>query len=499
MTTGPVSEGARRATVDSGPHAPAGALDPEVTEIAKRRRFTAEYKLRILREVERCKVPGEIGALLRREGLYSSHLTSWRRERDRVAKTALAAKKRGPKKKAVDPRIKQLEHENARLKRRLGRVELMLDIQKKGLRNAGDPPESPRQRRERLMAAAEKLATGIGYTAPACDALGVSRATLYRSRCSPSRPARLRPRSHRALALQEQEQVLDILRSPRFMDRSPAQVWATLLDENVYYCSIRSMYRYLAANGEIKERRNQLCHPNYKKPELLAEAPNQVWTWDITKLRGPAKWTYFHLYVIMDIFSRYVVGWMVAHRESAALAKRLISATCRKQGIVPEQLTIHADRGASMRSKTVALLLSDLGVVKSHSRPHVSNDNPYSESQFKTMKYCPQFPGRFGSIQDARGFGSEFFDYYNNEHRHAGIGLLTPAVVHYGQAEQIIAARQDTLLAAYRAHPERFVKRPPQPPAVPSRAWINPPIEKAAKPDQPVIVTPVSGTLEIAL
>ncbi len=349
------------------------------------------------------------------------------------------------------------------------------------------------------MAAAEKLATGIGYTAPACDALGVPRASLYRWRNPRPRRTRPRPKPQRSLLPAEQEQVLEILRSPRFVDRSPAQVWATLLDEMVYYCSIRTMYRYLAANGEVRERRNQLRHPNYKKPELLAEAPNEVWSWDITKLRGPAKWTYFHLYVIMDIFSRYVVGWMVAHRESAALAKRLISETCRKQGITPEQLTIHADRGSSMRSKSVALLLSDLGVVKSHSRPHVSNDNPYSEAQFKTMKYCPQFPGRFGCIQDTRGFCGEFFSYYNDDHRHAGIGLLTPAVVHYGQAGQVIAARQKTLLAAYRAHPERFVKRPPQPPVVPSQAWINPPVERATEPDQPVIVTPVSGTLEAAL
>jgi putative transposase len=348
------------------------------------------------------------------------------------------------------------------------------------------------------MAAAEKLAEQLQQTAIACRALDVSRATLYRSRCSQPRPSRPRPRSHRALAPAEQEQVLDVLRSPRFLDKSPAQAWATVLDEMVYYCSIRTMYRYLAASGEVKERRNQLRHPNYQKPELLAEAPNQVWSWDITKLRGPAKWTYFHLYVIMDIFSRYVVGWMVAHRESAALANRLISETCRKQGITPEQLTIHADRGSSMRSKSVALLLSDLGVVKSHSRPHVSNDNPYSESQFKTMKYCPQFPGRFGCIQDARGFCGEFFNYYNNEHRHAGIGLLTPAMVHYGQAEQVTAARQETLLAAYRAHPERFVRRLPQPPAVPRQAWINPPVEKTAEPDQLVVVTPVSYTLEAA-
>ncbi len=342
------------------------------------------------------------------------------------------------------------------------------------------------------MAATEELAAGIGYTAPACEALGVPRASLYRWRRPATGPVRPRPRPHRSLRPEEQIQVLDALRSSRFVDKSPAQVWATLLDEMIYFCSIRTMYRVLAANGEVKERRNQLRHPNYEKPELLAEAPNEVWSWDITKLRGPAKWTYFHLYVIMDIFSRYVVGWMVAHRESAALAKRLISDTCDKQDITLDQLTIHADRGTSMRSKTVALLLSDLGVVKSHSRPHVSNDNPYSEAQFKTMKYCPQFPKRFGSIQDARGFCSDFFGYYNNEHRHSGIGLLAPAIVHYGRAEQVLAARQQTLLTAYRAHPERFVRRPPQPPALPQQAWINRPVEKTTPQDDPqsTIATP---------
>jgi len=250
---------------------------------------------------------------------------------------------------------------------------------------------------------------------------------------------------------------------------------------------------------QTERSRNQLRHPNYKKPELLAEAPNEVWSWDITKLRGPAKWTYFYLYVILDIFSRYVVGWMVAHRESAVLAKRLIAETCSKQRIMPEQLTIHADRGASMRSKTVALLLSDLGVVKSHSRPHVSNDNPFSESQFKTMKYCPQFPKRFGCIQDTRGFCGDFFGYYNNEHHHSGIGLLTPATMHYDQAERVVAARQETLLAAYRAHPERFVLRPPKPPALPQQAWINPPVERAEDLGPPAIVTPSSCSLEAAL
>jgi putative transposase len=286
--------------------------------------------------------------------------------------------------------------------------------------------------------------------------------------------------------------VIETLHSERFMDKAPAQVWATLLDEKTYLCSPRTMYRILAEHGEVRERRNQLRHPNYTKPELLAEAPNQVWSWDITKLLGPVKWTYFYLYVILDIFSRYVVGWMVAHRESAALARRLIETACRNQSIEPGQLTIHADRGASMRSKSLALLLADLGVAKTHSRPHVSNDNPYSESQFKTLKYCPQFPERFGSIQDARAFGGPFFDYYNNEHRHSGIGPMTPAAVHYGMAKQLTAARQETLLAAYRSHPERFVHRPPQPPELPRAAWINPPAEKTTPQDrsESAIVTP---------
>jgi putative transposase len=348
------------------------------------------------------------------------------------------------------------------------------------------------------MVAAEELASGVGKTAPACAALGVPRSSLYRRRHPFIGPPRPRPRPQRSLGPAEREQLLAVLRSPRFVDKSPAQVWAQLLDENTYHGSTRTMYRYLAANGEVKERRRQLRHPNYQKPELLAEAPNQVWSWDITKLRGPAKWSYFHLYVILDIFSRYVVGWMIAHRESAALAKRLIAETCDKQSITADQLTIHADRGASMRSKSVALLLSDLGVIKSHSRPHVSNDNPYSESQFKTMKYCPQFPERFGCIQDAREFGGGFFGYYNNDHRHSGIGLMTPAMVHYGRTEQVLATRQATLMAAYDAHPERFVRRPPTPPIVPQQAWINPPVERSEASNQPVIVTPSACSLQAA-
>ena len=242
-----------------------------------------------------------------------------------------------------------------------------------------------------------------------------------------------------------------------------------------YHCSIRTMYRILDENQEVKERRNQLSHPVYQKPELLATAPNQVWSWDITKLLGPAKWTYFYLYVIMDIFSRYVVGWMIAPAESAVLAERLIEETCAKQNIEKGQLTIHADRGSSMKSKPVALLLSDLGVTKTHSRPYTSDDNPYSEAQFKTLKYRPDFPDRFGCIEDTRSFCQDFFPWYNTEHRHSGIGLLTPEAVHYGLAQDVQIARGEVLRTAYEAHPERFVKKVPVPPSLPDAVWINKP------------------------
>jgi len=343
------------------------------------------------------------------------------------------------------------------------------------------------------MAAAEELSKTVG-TAPACDALAVSRATLYRHRVRlgplVNRP---RQRSHRALIPVERDVVIDLLHSERFRDKAPTQVYATLLEEGIYHCAIRTMYRILASLAEVRERRNQLRHPKYTKPELLATAPNQVWSWDITKLKGPVKGTLFYLYVILDIFSRYVVGWLLAHRESATLAKKLITETSDKQQIDQDQLTIHSDRGSSMKSKSVALLLSDLGVIKSHSRPYVSNDNPYSEAQFKTLKYCPQFPGRFGSIQHARVFCRDFFDYYNTEHRHSGIGLMTPEAIHYGHAEQIQAQRQATLLQAYAAHPERFVRKLPEPPALPTAAWINPPREKTTHEDasETKIVTPV--------
>lgn len=326
-----------------------------------------------------------------------------------------------------------------------------------------------------MIAAVEELAPVIG-TKPACEVLGVKRATLYRSRSTrPVRPAAPRSPSSRALSEPEREAVLDVLHSDRFCDVAPGEVVATLLDEGAYLASERTMYRILASHGESRERRNQLVHPAHRRPELLATGPNQLWTWDITKLLGPAKWTYYYLYVILDVFSRYVVGWMIAERELAALAKRLIEETIAKHAADPKKLTIHADRGSSMTSKPVALLLADLGVTKSHSRPHVSNDNCYSESQFKTFKYRPGFPDRFGSIQDARAFCIPFFHWYNEDHRHSGIGMMTPAAMHYGRAQELQIQRQAVLSAAYAAHPERFPKGPPSPWKLPTAAWINPP------------------------
>jgi len=333
------------------------------------------------------------------------------------------------------------------------------------------------------MAAVTELATAVG-TRAACLALWVPRGSYYRDRRSgPSRIRTVpRPSSVRALAAAERETILAYLHHERFQDRSPAAVYATLLDEGQYHCSIRTMYRLLAAQGESRERRDHLTHPPYGKPELLATAPNQLWSWDITKLLGPAKWTYFYLYVILDVFSRYVTGWMVAMRESAELAKRLIQDSCTKPRILPGQLTLHADRGTSMSSKPVAFLLADLGVTKTHSRPHLSDDNPYSESQFRTMKYRPEFPDRFGCIQDSRAFAQGFFRWYNEEHYHSGLALLTPATVHYQQTRPILQQRQQVLDVAYQLHPERFVRQAPKQPAVPTEVWINKPLNLEIKP-----------------
>jgi len=286
--------------------------------------------------------------------------------------------------------------------------------------------------------------------------------------------------SPRRLSDEERRDTLDVLHSERFVDKAPGEIVATLLDEETYLCSERTMYRILEAEGELRERRNQLQHPNYEKPELLATAPNQVWSWDITKLKGPQKWSYFYLFVILDIFSRYVVGWTLANRETASIAKRLIQQSCDKQGITAGELTIHADNGPAPAAKLVAQLLADLSVTKSHSRPHVSNDNPYSESQFKTMKYRPEFPKRFGCYEDAHGFCRAFFTWYNQGHRHSGIGMLTPEDLHYGRAEKIMSVRQRTLDTAFLAHPERFVRGRPGPQKLPEAAWINPPTQSAS-------------------
>ena len=324
------------------------------------------------------------------------------------------------------------------------------------------------------MIAAKELAPQVGVE-PACRALGVSRATFYRRKRPTPGHQQPRPTPARALNCEERERVVEMLSSERFVDRSPAEVFATLLDEEKYLCSERTMYRVLAACQPVRERRNQLQHPQYTKPELMATAPNQVWSWDITKLLGPKKWTYYYLYVLLDIFSRYVVGWMVADRENSALAGRLIEETCIKQGVEPDMLTLHSDRGSPMTSKCTAQLLADLGVTRSLSRPQVSHDNPFSEAQFKTLKYHPGFPGRFLGIEHATSHCRSFFPWYNTEHRHGGISMLTPYDVHYGQAKAVLAKRQRTLEAAWAAHPERFVHGTPMSRPLPEAVWINPP------------------------
>ena len=322
----------------------------------------------------------------------------------------------------------------------------------------------------------DELAENVGV-AEACRVLGVPRSSHYRARQTVEQPVATttRPAPARALSAEERTTVREVLNSERFQDCAPRQVYATLLDEATYLCSWRTMYRILAEADEIQERRDQLRHPSYAKPELLATQPRELWSWDITKLKGPAKWTYYYLYVILDVFSRYVVGYMISERETAELAEAFIAETCMKEGICPDQLTLHADRGSAMTSKSVAQMLADLGVTKTHSRPHVSNDNPYSEAQFKTLKYRPDFPAQFGSLADARAWARPFFEWYNQEHYHSGIGLLTPATVHSGQAAAVIAARQQVLLAAQEAHPERFVRGTPKPPVLPTAVWINPP------------------------
>lgn len=333
-----------------------------------------------------------------------------------------------------------------------------------------------------IAATVEELTPLIG-TRPACRALGASVASIYRRRRPPQpNPRRPRPTPERALSEAERAQVLEVLHSERFVDVSPEETWATLLDEGTYLCSPRTMYRILAAHhGSVRDRRNQLTHPPYAAPELLAQRPNELWSWDVSKLKGPVKWTYYYLYVILDVFSRYIVGWTVQHRETAQIARALIEQAVEQQQIAPKVLTLHADRGAPQRAKPVAFLLAELGITKTHSRPYTSTDNPYSEAGFKTLKYRPEFPARFTTIEHAREYCRTFVGWYNGAHRHSGIGLMTPAAVHHGHAHKLHADRARVLEAAYTRNPERFVRQAPVPPALPTAAWINKPKEVAAQ------------------
>ncbi len=319
-----------------------------------------------------------------------------------------------------------------------------------------------------------ELAEKVG-TARACAALGLPRANFYRWLKPNAEARKPRPSPPRTLTLGERAQVLSLLNSERFVDLAPREVYAELLDEGIYIASVRTMYRILKENDEVRERRDQLRHPEYKRPELLATRPNQVWSWDITLLRGPAKWVHYYLYVVLDIFSRFVVGWTVSECQDALVGEWLLKETIEKHKIPPGQLTIHSDRGRNVTAKSVALLLAELGVTKSQSRPYVSDDNPFSEAQFKTLKYSPEFPECFGSPEDARAFCRAFFTWYNWHHHHSSLGLLTPAVVHYAKAEEVLRRRQEILDAAYAAHPERFVRKAPKVAEPPKEVWINPP------------------------
>jgi putative transposase len=335
----------------------------------------------------------------------------------------------------------------------------------------------------RLIRAVEELAPRVDVV-QACEALGVSRATLYRHRQPPREappPPAPRPPPPRTLGSEERAQVLEVLHSERFVDVAPAEVVATLLDEGAYHCSARTMHRILAAEGEAGERRAQRSHPARPAPILEATAPNQVWSWDITRLEGPRRWSSYALYVVLDIFSRYVVGWMVADRELAKLAARLIETCVEREGVRQEQLTLHQDRGAPMIAKTFSQTLVDLGVLPSYSRPRVSNDNPFSESHFKTLKYMPTYPGRFESIEESRAWCARFIEWYNHEHRHSGIAMLRPFDVHVGRAEDVLRARQQAMDEAFARHPERFVNGAPRVAQLPSRAHINCPTTMAIR------------------
>lgn len=332
------------------------------------------------------------------------------------------------------------------------------------------------------MEAVLDLGKELGNTSEACRCLDVPRANLYRAMTPPpEQDAKPKAPSPRALPPETRQAVLDHLHSDEFIDSSPSEMVHTLLDRGTYLASVRTCYRILADNDEVKERRNQLRHPLYVRPELVATGPNQVWTWDITKLKGPGKFEYYHLYVMIDIFSRYVVGWMLAYRESGELAEQFIEETCRREGIPPNQLTIHSDRGAAMQSLPVINLLASLDIRKSNSRPHVSNDNPFIESHFKTTKSHPEFPRRFGGFEHALSFCRTFFPWYNRRHCHSGILYLTPATVHLGNADAALASRHQTMLKAYAEHPERYVNGPPKLKVLERAVYINRPTTEGGK------------------
>ena len=466
-----------------GKRSAAAAPDAEVVDKPTRRRFSPSYKLRVVEEAGPVHGAGRGRATPATRGLVlvapddmaqggaewvaESAVEETRSKAERTESAGGESAQAGAREHSPGEGTR----EGAPDHRRPG----------KSCRAAGIEPRG----RDELVKAAEALATYVGVK-PACDALRVARATFYRRRRPSTGHQQPRPTPARALSEKDRDKVFDTLCSERFVDRSPAEVVATLLDEDVYLCSERTMYRVLASQVPVRERRAQRSHPEYQKPELIATGPGQVWSWDITRLLGPRKWSYFYLYVIMDIFSRYIVGWMVADRESSALAGHLIQQSCLKHGVQPQVLTLHSDRGAPMTSQCTAQLLADLGVTRSLSRPQVSDDNPFSEAQFKTLKYHPSFPGRFEDQGQAKTFCRSFFRWYNAEHRHGGISMLTPEQVHFGNADQVIAGREAVLREAWAAHPDRFVSGEPKPKPLPEAVWINPP-------------TPSLTTQEIAL
>ncbi|MCL2823919.1 MAG: IS3 family transposase [Polyangiaceae bacterium] len=449
--------------------------DPEVcSDRPRRRKFSADQKQMILEAVDACSEPGQISAILRRERIYTSHIAGWRRQRDIGAISALGPKEHERKPRpdpSIAARVKQLEHEKLSLDERLSKAEFLIDLQKEVFARSRASNSQSGQRIRKSIDAIAALGAAVGL-GRACAALGVPRASYYRSLQPPRAPCKRRS-PPRTLSDAERQAVIDILHSDRFADKPLREICATLLDEGTFLCSLSTMYRLLRAPDDSRERRNRPRHPACRKPELVATGPNQVWSWGITKLCGPTEGAHFYLYVIIDIFSRYAVGWMVATCESADQAARFIDDTCKQQSISREQLTLHTDMGSSTKSKAVGLLLGDLGVAKKHSRPYVSDANPYSTSHFKTLKYRPGFPASFGSLEDARSFCGTFFGWYNTEHRHTGIGLMTPSTVHHNQAEAQTTKRRRVLEAAYRTHPERFVRGAPVPPVVPDSVSIN--------------------------